>query len=239
MQTNKLDVGQGLAWYGCGWNLFKQYAAVWILFGVIFLVLAAVCMFIPLIGPLLFLLVFPLLAAGFYIGADNVQRSSALELGMLFQAFGRDDIRTPLLILGGLLIGLVIAAWVIMMLFGMGMMGTMGGFGQGPGMGAGGPQSFVTPAMGAGFVVALLVQILVAMCMFFAVPLVTFDGVQPVEAVKTSFQASLTNILPFLAFVISYMILAFIAAIPFFLGLIVLFPIAFCAIYCAYRGVFK
>lgn len=233
MQTTKLDAGQGLAWYGCGWNLFKQYAAVWILFGVVFLVITAVCLFIPLLGPLLYLLLFPLLAAGFYIGADNVNRSSALELGMLFQAFTREDIRTPLLILGALLLGLVIVASIIMMLFGAGMMGSM----MGPG--GQGPQNIAAPAVGAGFVVGLVVQVLIAMCMIFAVPLATFDQVQPVEAVKTSFQAAATNILPFLLFVISYMILFFIASLPFFLGLIVLFPIAFCSIYCAYRGVFK
>jgi uncharacterized membrane protein len=235
MQANKVDAGQGLAWYGCGWNLFKQYVAVWLLFGIIFLAIMVVCFFIPLLGPLLFMLLFPLLAAGFYIGADNVQRGSALELGMLFQGFTREDIRTPLLILGGLFLGLMVAASIIMMLFGVGMMGSMGG-GHQAGMG---PGSFPGPAMGLGFIVGIVVQVLIGMCVFFAVPLATFDQVQPVEAVKTSFQAAATNILPFLLFVISYMILAFIASIPFFLGLIVLFPIAFCSIYCAYRGVFK
>jgi len=236
MQANKLDAGQGLNWYGCGWNLFRKSPAVWILFGVLFLVIMAVCFFIPLVGPLIFVLLFPLLAAGFHIGADNAHRGSSVELGMMFQGFTKEDIRTPLLILGGLFVGLAIAASIIMMLFGAGMMGMSGGGGQGPGMG---PQNMMTPAMGIGFIVGLIIQILIAMCLFFAVPLVTFDQVQPVEAVKTSFQASLTNIVPFLIFLVSYMILAFIASIPFFLGLIVLFPIAFCAVYCAYRGVFK
>lgn len=236
METNKLDAGQGLAWYGCGWNLFRPFVAVWLLYGVIFLAILAVCFFIPLLGPLLFMLVFPLLAAGFYIGADNVNRGSALELGTLFQGFTREDIRSPLLILGGLFLGLMIAAAVIMMLFGAGMMGTMGQGGQGPGMG---PQAFFSPAMGAGFIVGLVVQVLIAMCMFFAIPLATFDQVQPVEAVRSSFQAAARNILPFLIFVISYMILAFIASLPMLLGLILLFPVAFCSIYCAYRGVFK
>lgn len=236
METNKLEAGQGLAWYGCGWNLFKPFVAVWLLYGAIFLAILAVCFFIPLLGPLLFILAFPMLAAGFYIGADNVNRGSALELGMLFQGFTREDVRSPLLILGGLFLGMMIAAAIIMMLFGAGMMGTMGQGGPGAGMG---PQGFFSPVIGVGFIVGLVVQILIAMCMFFAIPLTTFDQVQPVEAVKSSFQAAATNILPFLIFVISYMILAFIASIPMLLGLILLFPVAFCAIYCAYRGVFK
>jgi uncharacterized membrane protein len=68
---------------------------------------------------------------------------------------------------------------------------------------------------------------------------VTFDNVAPVEAVKTSFQAAMTNIVPFLLFLIIYVVLMFIASIPFFLGFIVLIPIVFCAMYCAYQGVFK
>jgi len=236
MQTKKLDTGQGLAWYGCGWNLFKQFAAVWLLMGVLFLIIGVVCFLIPFLGALIFMLIFPVLAAGFFIGADNVNRGSALELGMLFQGFKRDDIRTPLLILGALFIGLMIVQWIIMMLFGFGMMGAIGPGGHGTGMG---PQSFFTPVMGLGFVVGLIVQILIAMAMFFAVPLTAFDQVQPVEAIKTSFQAAATNILPFLLFLVVYVILAVIASIPFLLGFIILFPIAFCAAYCAYQGVFK
>lgn len=85
----------------------------------------------------------------------------------------------------------------------------------------------------------LLVQVLIAMCMFFAIPLTAFDKLAPTDAIKTSFQAVASNILPFLLFVIVYIVLAFIASIPFLLGFIVLLPIAFCSIYCAYREVFK
>lgn len=238
MDANKLPAGQGLQWYVCGWNLFRPHTAVWLLFGIILLGVAAVCFSIPGVGPLLFMFLTPLLAAGFYIAAQSAYRGGVVELGMLFQGFTRPEIRTPLMILGGVLLGLLIAGAIVMMLLGIGMMGGSMGAVGGPGAGMH-PPEFFSMAVGAGLLVGLVVQVLIAMCMYFAIPLVTLDGVQPVAAVKASFQASATNILPFLVFVISYMILAFIAALPFFLGFIVLAPIAFCAIYCAYQGVYK
>lgn len=234
MQTNKLEPRQGIAWYGCGWNLFKQNVALWLLFGIIFLIINFVVSFIPLLGPLLLALATPLLAAGFMSGADDLRQGRSLEMAVLFRAFSDDAIRTPLLILGALLMGFGILASILLVLFmGPAMMG-MGSAGDGMG-----PQHFMARGAGIGFVVFLIIYVLIAMCMFFAIPLVTFDGMAPVEAVKTSFQAATQNIVPFLLFLIVYMVLMFIASIPFFLGLILLLPIMFCSIYCAYRGVFK
>lgn len=234
MQAKKLDPGQGIAWYGCGWNLFKRNATVWVLFGIIFLVINFLLSLIPLLGPLLLALITPLLAAGFLLGAQDVNQDRNLEVGTLFRAFTSESIRTPLLILGAILLGLGFLAAVIMMAF----MGTTIMGGMGPGSEPMGPGAMMQGA-GIGFFVFLVVYVLIAMCMFFALPLVTFDNVAAVEAVKTSFQTAVTNILPFLLFLVVYIVLMFIAAIPFFLGFILLIPIVFCAIYCAYQGIFK
>jgi len=234
MQPKKLEVGQGIAWYGCGWNIFKRNASVWVLFGIIFLVINFVMSFIPLLGPLLLALITPLLAAGFLLGAQDVDQGGTLEVGTLFRAFSSESIRTPLLILGAILLGFGILTTAIMAAF----IGTSMMAGMGPGAESAGPQVMMQGA-GLGFVVFLIVYVLIAMCMFFALPLVTFDGVAPVEAVKTSFRAAITNIVPFLLFLIVYIVLMFIASIPFFLGFILLIPIVFCSVYCAYRGVFK
>lgn len=234
MEYKKLDMGQGMAWYGCGWNFFKQGASVWVLTAIVFLVIGFACSLIPAIGPMVFMLLVPLLISGFYFGADDIRQGRSVQMGTLFQAFFDDEARTPLLILGGLFLGLMIAfALIVMLMVGPGMMS------MGPASDDIAPRHLLPRGLGMGFVVMMLVQVLIAMCMFFAVPLTAFDKVAPVEAIKTSFQATVRNILPFLLFIIVYIVLAFIASIPFFLGFIVLLPIAFCSIYCAYRGVFK
>lgn len=233
MDFKKLDMGQGVAWYGCGWNLFRQTASMWVLTGILFLVIGFISFLIPVLGPMVFMLLVPMLAAGFYFGADDVRQGRSLKAGSLFQAFSEEQVRTPLLILGALFLGLiVIAAAVMMLAAGTGMMS------MGPNDGVA-PQKLFSRGFGLGFVTMLLVQVLIAMCMFFAIPLTVFDKLAPIDAIKTSFQAAVRNILPSLLFIIVYIVLAFIASIPFLLGFIVLLPIVFCSIYCAYREVFK
>lgn len=233
MQPKKLEAGQGLAWYGCGWNLFKQNATVWVLFGVIFLVINFVMSLIPVLGRYLLTLILPLLVAGFLMGADDLRHGRTLEIGTLFRAFSSKSIRTSLLILGGILLGFAIL-WLLVMLVFVGtsvMHMGLGGQGMGPGV--------MMKGAGFGFVTTLIISVVATMCVFFALPLVTFDSVEVVEAVKISFQAAMTNIVPFLLFLVVNMFLSVIALIPFGLGFIVLVPIVFCAVFCAYEGVFK
>lgn len=234
MEYKKLDIGQGVSWYGCGWNFFKQSASVWVLTGIAFLVLGFVCFRVPVLGPMVFILLAPMLISGFYFGADDVRQGRTLKVGTLFQAFSDDQVRIPLLILGALFLGsAIISSLVVTLVVGHGMVS------MGPGSDDMASRQLLAQGLGMGFVVMLLIQVLIAMGMFFAVPLTAFDRIPPLEAIKTSFQAAVGNILPFLLFIIVYIVLAFLASIPFFLGFIVLMPITFCSIYCAYREVFK
>lgn len=232
MRAKKLDVGEAIAWYQCGWNLFARFAAVWTLLGVALLLIALVCFAVPFLGPIVFVFVLPVLGAGFLIGADDASRGDYVDWRTLWGAFSSQELLVRLLILGGLLLGLVLVASII----GLALAG-----GSMPGIGLpGAPASHVAdPGHMLGFAVVLLVQVAAVMCMFFAIPLTTFDGMGPVEAILTSFGAATKNIQPLLLFIIIYIILLFIAYAPFLLGLILLFPITFCSMYCAYQRVFK
>jgi uncharacterized membrane protein len=84
----------------------------------------------------------------------------------------------------------------------------------------------------------LLLVILLTMAMFYAVPLVMLGGIAPWLAVQNSVAGCFTNILPFLVFGFVYLLLAFLAAIPFGLGFLVLGPVTFGAIYASYVDVF-
>jgi hypothetical protein len=233
MQAKKLDVGNGVAWYRCGWNLFKRFAAVWILLGVAFLLIAIACYSIPFLGPLLFVFMLPALSAGFLLGADEVERGDYLDWLTLWAAFRNQLLLGRLLALGGLLLGLMVVASII-------ALAIVGGSLPGVGLPGGTPAPhFSTSGYLLGFGAVLLVEVAAAMCVFFAVPLVTFGDMGAVDAVRTSFGAAVRNIRPLLLFIIVYVILSFIAAVPFLLGFILLFPITFCSIYCAYREVFR
>lgn len=233
MQAKKLDVREGVAWYRCGWNLFKRYAAVWTLLGVVFLLLTIICFSIPFLGPLAFTFMFPALSAGFLLGADEVQRGGYLDWRTLWAALRNQELLGRVLTLGGLLLGLMIVASII-------ALAVAGGSLPGIGLPGGTPAPhFSAAGYLLGFGAVLLVEVAATMCVFFAVPLVTFEEMGAVEAVRTSFGAAARNIQPLLLFIIIYVILSFVAAVPFLLGFILLFPITFCAMYCAYREVFR
>ena len=93
-------------------------------------------------------------------------------------------------------------------------------------------------SMALGVLIMLSIQLLGAMGLFYSVPLVLFDKVQPIEAVKLSFRACLVNFMPLLIYGLALIILGVLAMIPFFLGLLVLLPLSFCANYCSYKSVF-
>ncbi|MCB1778173.1 MAG: hypothetical protein KDI50_12135, partial [Candidatus Competibacteraceae bacterium] len=95
---------------------------------------------------------------------------------------------------------------------------------------------------GVGLIVMLLVitiGILMAMALFYGVPLVMLGRQNAWPAVQASIAASWINMLPLLVFGLIYVALGIIAIVPFGLGLLVLGPVTICAIYASYREIFE
>ena len=101
--------------------------------------------------------------------------------------------------------------------------------------------------MGAGigfggvFLAGLLTLLLGApllMAVWFAPALVYFNGLQPVAALKASFDACLKNWLVATIFGLITLVLCFFAALPMGLGFLVLLPVLYGALYASYRDIF-
>ena len=60
----------------------------------------------------------------------------------------------------------------------------------------------------------------------------------PVDALKASFNACLKNFLSLLVYGLIVMVLMFFAALPAFLGFLVLIPVLFGSVYVSYRDIF-
>jgi uncharacterized membrane protein len=105
-----------------------------------------------------------------------------------------------------------------------------------------GHQDMLAAGLGVGMLLAMLLMstigLLLSMAFFYAVPLIMFAAAKPVAALKSSFAACLANILPLLLFSVVYIVLAAVAVIPFGLGLLVLLPVTFGAVYASYRDVY-
>ncbi len=235
MQTQSVDFGKGLAWYGGGWEIFKRNPGMWIVFMILLFVIAVILNLVPVLGSLLFALIMPGLFGGVLYSARELSEQREMDINHLFIAFKETGTRNSVLVLGAVMLGVNILFMLITLVLiggGMGMAGMMGEGGH----------DMMTAGLGVGMLLALLLMsvigLLLAMAFFYAVPLVMFAAAQPVAAMKSSFAACLANILPLLLFGVVYIVLAAIAVIPFGLGLLVLLPVTFGAVYASYRDVF-
>ena len=102
----------------------------------------------------------------------------------------------------------------------------------------------VTPAMlgpgaGLGVLAALALLVPLLMAYWFAPALVVLRNMGAIEAMKTSFAASLKNIVPFLIYGAVMFVLFVLATIPLMLGFLVMLPLAFISYYTSYKDVFE
>jgi len=235
MQARSVDFGKGLTWFGDGWTLFMRNPGMWIVFMILLFVIAVVLSLVPVLGQLLLALIVPGLIGGVLYAARELSEQRAMDINHLFVAFKENDTRNAMLVLGAVMLGANILFFLIMLVFvgtGMGMAGMM----------QGGNHEAMAAGLGVGMLLALLLVsllgLLLSMAFFYAIPLVMFAAAKPMDALKSSFAACLANILPLLLFGVVYIVLAMVAVIPFGLGLLVLLPVTFGAIYTSYRDVF-
>lgn len=237
MDARKVSPGRGWGWITEGWTLFMKNPLMWVVMIVLYVVIAVVLTIIPFIGGLAYALIAPALAGGMLYGAAQLEAGGELEVGQLFQAFKNKALTGPMLTLGGLsLVGGLLAA-----LLGGGLMfGSMMGMGGMDALETASPADLES-AVGAGLL-AMLVTLVVGAALFallfYAVPLVMLGGAAPMDAIKSSAAGCVTNWLPLLVFGLIYGLLAFLAAIPFMLGFLVLGPVTVAAVYRSYVEVF-
>ena len=229
-----VPAGNGWRWLADAWAFTGTQRGTFI--GVTLLMLLGwiVVSFVPFVGPLGLALVYPLISAGLLLGCEAVRRGERLEVGHLFAGF-QHSASARLLILGAI----SIAASVI---FGIIMFAIMGASVGMMMLGGGQPTPEQIVPFATTIVLAVLVVTAVSipwvMAMWFAVPLIVFNGVGVADALKTSFFACLKNILAFLVWGIAVFVLSIVASIPLFLGWLLLAPMLWASMYLIYRDVF-
>jgi uncharacterized membrane protein len=90
--------------------------------------------------------------------------------------------------------------------------------------------------LGALVFLALLLPLVMAI--WFAPPLVVFNNLSAIDAMRLSFLGCLKNIVPFLIYGLLGAIIAFAATITLLLGWLVATPIFMASIYVSYREIF-
>jgi uncharacterized membrane protein len=228
-----VEAGRGVAWWSEAWALLVKAPALWVVFGIVLFIVMVVVSLIPIVGSLAATLVLPVFLGGWMLAARKVEEGGTLEVGDLFACF-RGEVLTPLIVVGVLLLAGVVVIGLVVGMLGLGaVFGLMGGGSRH----AGGMFAALGTALLA-VLLSLVLGALLTMATWFAPALVVFRRVQPVDALKQSFAASLRNIVPFLLWGLIYLVAAIAASIPFGLGWIALVPLSVLTAYVSYRDVF-
>ena len=222
--------GNAFDWLRQGWALFAANPGLWIGLTIVLLVIVLGVQIVPLVGTLAAHLLMPVLGAGLLLVCRKIDEEERVQIDDLFAGFKQNA--GPLVMVGVLYMVAMFAIVVIVVVVGGGSV-------------AGGLLSAQPAGLGVIFgglmlslLLSLSLSVPVVMAIWFAPALVFFNNMQPVEALKASFEACMKNVLAFLVYGLIVLVLAFFAALPVGLGFLVLIPVLAGSVYAAYRDVF-
>ena len=239
MEIHRVPASHGWLWVKHAYRLIMRSPLQAFSMTMAFAFFLFLARLIPLVGPLLALLMMPVLMAGYVRGCRALEFSETVEPRFIIAGF--ENRATQLASLGALLLlGIVIVSIVTTELGGSAMYAILETFKNqknpnelitamlAPGSG-------VRLALFAGF--SLLFALMLAMQ--FAPMLVYFNKLTPLQALKASLFASVRNIIPFSVYSLIMQVIAFVLSpIPFGLGWMILLPIGLTSMYVAYRDIF-
>ena len=229
-QSRVVDPGACFDWLRQGWAFFMANPGVWIGSTVLLLIMLMAISIVPLFGQIAAHLLVPLFGAGMLQLCRHLAEGKPAEISDLFVGFRQNA--GPLVMVGVFFaLGIFGIAFVGFMLVSGGVLGgvvtgRVAGFGI---------------ALGGIMLATLLVMVLsvpVIMATWFAPALVFFHHMQPIPAMKASFEAGAKNWLAMVIFGIFLVVALFFAMLPLGLGLVLLVPVVSAAVYASYRDIF-
>lgn len=219
-----------LHWIAAGWKTFMASPGTWIVQTLILIVVLSALGIVPLLGWALAPLAFPVLVAGMLAGARALDRGEELRIDHLFDGIRRHA--GNLLTIGGFhLLGALLAALVAAAVgSSAALTGMLVGALPGMGLAAGGVM--------LAFAVFTVLWVLLLMGLWFAPALVMLQDVSPLDAMKLSARACLSNLTSFIVLGFILYVLVWIAMLPAGLGMLVLVPVLAGALYAAWQDTF-
>lgn len=234
---------RGWRWLVEGFALFRKSALVWISLTIALALIWMVSLFIPVLGPLLFNLLSPVLFAGLMIGCRALERGAPLEIAHLFAGFR--ERAAPLVTVGGVyLVGTILVfGLVILIADGSKLSAVLSAPPDDPAA-----MREAVRSLAAAFAVGAAAYLPLLMLIWFAPLLVVFDGLAPVAAMKLSFAACFRNVAPFLVYGAAILAAWVALSLPAALGaagavlavalLVASIPVLICSIYASYKDLF-
>ena len=243
VQARVVAAKRGWQWLVEGFGLFGKSPAMWIALTVALALLWVASLIIPVLGPLLFNLMSPVLFAGLMIGCRALENGEPLEVAHLFAGFKQQA--APLVTVGGVyLVGTVIVVGIVLVIAGG---STLPAVLPKPGTDIE-TLRVAARSMALAFAVGAAVYLPLLMLIWFAPLLVVFNGLAPLAAMRLSFAACMRNMLPFLVYSAAILLLWLVLSLPAVLGaiggllvialLVSSIPVLICSIYASYKDIF-
>jgi uncharacterized membrane protein len=232
LQPRQVKATQGWAWIVQGFALFRKHPLIWIVLFLIGALLLILLAFIPLLGPLLVSLLFPVFFAGMMLGCRAIEAGEDLEIAHLFAGFKHNPVR--LVSVGGVNLVGQFLIFGVMVAMGPDKLEPIGANPQTPEATLR-VLNQLAPALLSG--AALSVPLMMAL--WFTPALLGLHDIGPVAAIRLSFQACAQNALAFLLYGAIVMFL-FLVPIPFTLGVasLIVVPILIASVYTGYKDIF-
>jgi uncharacterized membrane protein len=227
-----LPIQDGFLWWVEGFNLFKLDPLRWIGAVLVFLILCATTLIVPLVGPILQHVLQTVLLGGLMLGCRRVEAGERFQIGSLFWAFEGRNFKSLAVMALVIILGFISFFLVIGISFGLFGLA----FSISRVMTLTDPENL--PAIVLMLLITTLAVSAVGMFYWFAPGLIVFHGVGPIDAMRLSFVASLKNMGPMLTFGVVFVLLLFVGIVTLGLGYLVIGPVAFVTLYTSTRAVF-
>lgn len=232
-----VSFGQGLAWLNEAWALFVARPGFWVALAVVLFALHIAMAMVPIIGNLASSLLSPVFIAGVVLAAKSLDDNQEPALNMLFAGFS--DHFGQLVLVAAIYLALTVIMVVLVMVPVAFMLGMGAVLSEATNMQSG----QMDPAMAFSVLMAVLIifalMVPVLMAYWFAPALVMLEGRSAVDAMKASFKGCLKNVMPFLLYGVLSIIFAILAMLPFFLGLLIFYPVIMITIYTSYKDIYR
>lgn len=239
MEICKLNAARGWIWIKQGYQLIMRNPMLSISTALIGAMGIFLALLIPLFGPLLGILLMPILLAGYMRICRALEEDEELELAHLFAGFRQRT--SSLVALGGfLMFGLLITSILMIWVGGDALKSLLDQM-----YATDDPQVLIQAMSAAesGVAFAILLGFTLVLLLIvawqYAPILVFFSGISPLAALQASFIGTMRNVLPYTVYSLIMQLIALVLGIlPFGLGMIVLLPLGLTSLYVSYRNIF-
>jgi len=232
-EPRKVEAGASVGWLTQGWAYFMQAPGVWVGITALWFVFALATQMVPIVGPLMGNLLFPVLMGGIMLGCDALRRNEPLTVAHLFAGFNQNA--AQLVLIGALYLAAWIAVAIVVFvpLLGFGGLTLFTGTATPDQMNSG---MVLTVLLASLIMLALIIPLIMAI--WFAPALAVLNDLGAVDAMKKSFFACLKNFWPFFVYGLLLIPVSIVATIPLLLGWLVATPVMLAGMYVAYREIF-